>query len=440
MHVPFTKQIIFIGLLLHLVMTVSPSCAQEHANRDYEIAVAKGTLQIETGEYSEAIASLNKALEIKEDDKAATQSLGIAYSRSGDFTAAHRVLLKALEIDRTDFRTRYELGISSYKLGDSENAGRLFREVADGGAEEQLTIGAKRYLDLLSSEEAGHKKEAFTLDVLAGLQYDSNVILEPSDAAASDGKKADWRAIAMVNAAYPLIKMERTTAEAGYRFYQSVHNSIQGFNVQQHNLGLGAKIVVADDVRAGLNYQYSYSLVGGDRYSIIHQIMPLVSLDLSSYQTAELAYTHESKKFFDNSDFIGNTDRSGNNNAVGLTYRHELGKDLGVSAGYAYDKDFTSASNWSYTGHKGSAGAHAVFSGFTFFAGLSYTARNYGDTFPGFTDKRNDRVQEYSLNIVREISRRMRIDLSELYVKNQSTLSPYDYSRNIVGLSVVVTL
>ena len=49
-------------------------------------------------------------------------------------------------------------------------------------------------------------------------------------------------------------------------------------------------------------------------------------------------------------------------------------------------------------------------------------------------------MQEYSLNVVREISRRMRIDLSELYMKNQSTLSPYDYSRNIVGLSVVVTL
>jgi len=440
MQMPFTKQIIFIGLLLHLVMTVSPSFAQEHANRDYEMAVTKGTLQIETGEYSEAITSLTKALEIKAADKAATQSLGIAYSRSGDFTAARRVLLKALEIDSTDFRTRYELGIASYKLGDSENAGRLFREVADGGAEEQLTIGAKRHLDLLLSEEVRNKKEAFILDVLAGLQYDSNVILEPSDAAASHEKKADWRAIAMVNAAYPLIKMERVIAEAGYRFYQSVHNNIQGFNVQQHNLGLGTKIVATDEVLAGLKYQYSYTLVGGDRYSSIHQIMPSVSLNLSSYQTAELAYTYESKKFFDNSDFIGNTDRSGNNNAVGLTYRHELGKDLGVSAGYTYDKDFTSASNWSYTGHKGSAGAHAAFSGFTFFAGLSYHARNYGDTFPGFTDKRHDRVQEYSFNIVREISRRIRIDLSEQYVKNRSTLAPYDYTRNIVGLSVVVTL
>lgn len=440
MHALFTKQAILIGLILHLVMTVSPSFAQEHPNKDYETAVAKGTLQIETGEYGEAIASFKKALKIKTADKAATQSLGIVYSRSGDFTAARSVLQKALEINKTDFRTRYELGIASYKLGDSERAKNLFAEVADGGADEQLMVAAKRYLDLLSSADAGLKGWAFTLDVLAGLQYDSNVMLEPSDAAALDGKKADWRAIAQVNAAYPLIKRDGAAAEAGYRFYQSVHNSIHGFNVQQHNLGLGAKIDAADDVQADLNYQYSYSLVGSDRYSGIHQIKPSVSLNLSPYQTAELAYTYESKKFFDTSDFIGNTDRNGYNNAVGLNYRHEFGKDLGVSAGYAHDKDSTSASYWSYTGHKGSAGAHATFSGFTLVAGLSYYARNYGYTFPGFADRRSDRVQEYSLSIARQITGHVSIDLSALAVKNRSNLAPYDYTRNIGGIFVVVTL
>jgi tetratricopeptide (TPR) repeat protein len=440
MHAQFTKQILILGLLMSLVMFVSPSFAQDHTNRDYETAIAKGTLQIETGEYRDAIASLNKALAIKAADKAATQSLGIAYSRSGDYIAARRVLLKALEIDKTDLRTRYELGIANYKLGDLQGAGRLFHEVADGGAEEDLTIGAKRYLDLLSSEDAGYKREAFTLDALSGLQYDSNVILEPSDAAASDGKKADWRAIAMVNAAYPFFKRERAAAEAEYRFYQSVHNNLHSFDVQQHNLGIGAKFEAADDVRTGLNYQFSYSLVGRNRYSNIHRIMPSVSLALSTYQAAELAYTYESKKFYENSDFIGNSDRTGYNNAFGLTYRHELGRDLGISAGYTYDKDFASASYWSYTGHKGSAGAHAVFAGFTFFAELSYAARNYEDTFPGFTDTRIDHVQEYSLNIVRDVSRRIRIDLSEQYVKNRSTLAPYDYTRNITGLFVVVSL
>jgi len=436
----FTNKIILVGLLLHLIVTASPSFAQEHANRDYETAVARGTFSIETGEYREAISYLKKALKVKALDKAATQALGIAYLRSGDFTAARTVLIKALEIDKTDLRTRYELAIAEYKLGDSDRAKSLFAEVADGGAEEQLTIAAKRYLDLLSSAETGQKGGAFTLDVLAGLQHDSNVILEPSNPGIIGDKKADWRAVATVNAAYPFVKTERIAAGAGYHFYQSVHKSLHRFNVQQHNLDLGAKMAAADAVQAGLNYQYSYTLAGGDRYSGIHQIRPSVSLNLSSYQTAELAYTYESKKFFDNSDFSGNSDRTGNNNAVGLNYRHELGKDLGVSAGYAYDKDSTSASYWSYKGQKGSAGAHATFSGFTFFAELSYYARNYDDTFPGFTDTRSDRVQEYSLSIVRQITGNINIDLSALTVKNRSNLAPYDYTRNILGLFVVVSL
>jgi hypothetical protein len=302
-----------------------------------------------------------------------------------------------------------------------------------------LTTAAQRQLDLLSSRETGQK--AFILDVIAGLQHDSNVLLEPSDAAAAPaGKKSDWRALAMVNAAYPFVKKQNVIAEAGYRFYQSVHKSLHRFNVQQHNLSLGATMQATDDLRAGVAYQYSHSFVGGDRYSGIHQIMPSATLALSPSQTMEFTYAFESKKYFNNSDFLENSDRNGNNNALGLIYRHEFGRDLGVSAGYAYDTDDTSAAYWSYEGHKGSAGAHATLSGFTFLAGLSYYARDYDDLFPGFTEKRNDRVQEYSFSVVREITRRVTIDLSEQYVKNESTLAPYDYSRNIVGLFVVVTL
>ena len=214
-------------MLIMCAVSAPRSYALVETEKGYETALTKGTFQIETGEYSEAIENLKKALEFKPDDKAATQSLGIAYSRSGDFQTAKEVLQKALDIDKTDLRTRYELGVAAYRLGDTEAAGRFFTEVAAGDVEDPLTKAAKQYLELLQSASAPGKAGAFTLDVFAGLQYDSNVILEPSSPVATEGKNADWRAVATANASYPFFKSETASADAGYLFYQSLHQSLR---------------------------------------------------------------------------------------------------------------------------------------------------------------------------------------------------------------------
>jgi tetratricopeptide (TPR) repeat protein len=430
-------------LILALAAVFAPlSHALEETEKGYETALTKGTFQVDTGDYGEAITNLKKALEFKPGDKTATQTLGIAYSRSGNFQSAKEYLEKALALDKTDARTRYELGVATYKLGETEAASGYFTEVAAGDVEDQLTKAAKQYLDLLRSARAPEKARAFTVNVLAGLQYDSNVILEPSTLPTTtlEEKKSDWRAVATVNASYPFFKSEAASAEAGYLFYKSLHRDLHRFDVQQHNLSLGGQVEVTDDVRAGLRYRYSYSLVGGSRYSTIHQVVPTLSFKMSSSQSGELFYARESKKFYDNTDFPQNSDRNGSNDAVGAAYKVALGRDLGASVSYAYDKDSTSASWWAYKGQKAAVGLNADLSGLKAFLGFTWYDQRYNDPFPGFSGSRHDQSQEYSLNLVRELTRRVSLVASELYVKNRSNLEPFDYNRNIVGLFVDVTL
>ena len=210
--------------------------------------------------------------------------------------------------------------------------------------------------------------------------------------------------------------------------------------MQQRDPNLGGQIEVTDDIQAGLRYRYSYSLVGGSRYSIVHQVVPTLTLKMSSSQSGNIYYAWESKKFYDTTDFPLNSDRNGSNNAAGATYRVDFNKGLGATVSYAYDRDSTSATWWSYKGQKLIVGLNTEFSGLKAIFGLSYYDKRYDDIFPGFTDKRHDQVQEYSVNLVREITRRVSVVASELYVKNRSNLDPFDYTRNIVGLFVDVTL
>jgi hypothetical protein len=409
---------------------------ETHTERDYETAMTRGSFQYETGDYFNAAQSFKQALSIKPSNKDALLWLGMVYSRSGDLENARTTLSTVLKLDKTDRRALYELALVQYKMKAMDDAGRNFTQVVSSGVEDELTADARRYLDIL----AARRKGPFTLAVLAGLQHDSNVILEPSNPAVSGAKQADWRGIASLNAAYAFVKQERTTAEVVYSFYQSAHHNITEFNVQQHSLGADGRYSFSDAVRGGLAYRYYYAIVDRDRYSGTHQIVPTLSFTVTPNQSADLSYVYEDRTFFDTVDFPQNSDRDGTNNSVALTYRVAVSGTLGASAGLAYDKDSTTAAWWSGDGRKLFGGLAGAVAGIKASLDLSFYHKEYSAVFPGYADIRSDRVQEASLHLMKEVGKRISIDISDQYTRNSSNLGPFDYRRNITGLFAVMTL
>ena len=431
------KRFTALVLLFLLLPCVVP--AQEQKEKDYETALTLGTFQLETGEYANAIANFKHALAIKPADKAALVSLGIAYSRSGDMPNARGILQQALVVDPADPRTQYELGIVLFKLGDAEGAKGKFTDVSNGPADKTLKASASEYLDMIASG-AGPEKKRYSLNVMAGAQHDSNVILDPDNPVVPGLKKADWRFITTLGGAYKFIDKEKTTADAGYSFYQGLNDTLTDFNVQQHTLTLSGRYNATEKSRFGLRYQYLYSLVGGDKYSAVHQIKPSADFSFTKDTVTEFFYSYENKKFYDAALFPTNTDRNGNNNAVGLIHTVVLSKQSAVTAGYAYDRDSTDTDFWDYTGNKG----FLSFQSKGFDTGISLSAssydKKYGGVPPGFTEKRHDSTREYSAALNRRITSSFSLNLSDLYVQNRSNLSLYEYRRNIVTLTAVMHL
>jgi len=442
MRIPGSMQIVVAAVTaLFLVSSASPSfSSQDHMNRDYEIAAAKGSYALETGDFPSAATFFKNALEVKPGDRAATIGLATAYSRAGNFPDAKGILLQALASDPSDARVSYELGIVMYKLGEPKEAKDFFAAVIEGRADDTLKSAARRYLDIIAGKALDEKK-GLSIGLMGGLQYDSNVILEPDNPSTTrPERKSDWRAVLSLDGRYRFLKTEKTTADAGYQFYQSVHRVLHGFNIQQHSLKLAAAYDLSSTVKAGVKYTFSYALAGGSRFSVVNETVPFVTVSFTPASLTEFHFICDQTRYMNSALFPLNAQQSGTGRTGGFLHTMRFGASSSANIGYDYVAEEANERFWSYRGNKGQVGLQIRRGPYTAVLSASYYDRKYRDLFAGYTDRRHDGVREYSLDVSRNIAKDLDISLSGLHAIDDSNLPIYVYTRNILGLFVVTKL
>jgi len=425
--------IFFLGILL----LSAPSSARENEIKEFETALAKATLSVENSDYAGAVGLFKQALAVKPGSKEATLGLGIAYSRLGKLPDARTSLQKALSLDPGDARTRYELGVVMYKLGAAEEARDFFTAAAEKTSDETLKTAARNYLTLIAG--GGQEGKKFSLGLSAGLQYDSNVILEPDNpVAATPSRKSDLRAVLTFDGAYRFYKSNTTTADGGYSFYQSVHQRVHDFNVQQHALKLAAVRNLSSTAQTGLKYSFTYSLAGGRRFSETHETIPFVTFQLLPNSLTEFHFIFDNNRYHNTGVFPANAGQSGADRAAGFIHTLRLGAATTLSIGYDFNVNDANERYWSYKGNKGGLGVQGNLGGYTATLGMSYFDQEYRGIGPAA--KRHDGIQEYSAGIARNIGKDLSLTLNDLYTVRDSNYAPYEYTRNIVGFFVVTRL
>jgi hypothetical protein len=417
------------------LLAVMPArAADTNVERDFEIALTKGQYAIELQDFASAIGHLKKALELKPKDQAARVSLGVAYSRSGDQAAARDMLQQAVAADGSDGRARYELALVLAKLGQTEEAKAQMAQAAKSG-DPEVSAAAKEYL-----EGTGGEKPRLTVKLAGGVQYDSNVILEPDAAVIPGVKNADWRALLTLNGDYAFFRSGQADASAGYVFYQTMHSDLTDYNVQQHTGRVRGRYDLTKTVSADLEYDFQYTFVGGDHYSTVNWFGLRVPATLTAESLTELHAAYELKRFFDTPVFTGQTARNGTNSALGVSHTIMLGKNAGVAFDYTYDAESADAAYWSYAGNKVAANGLVERGAYKAFVSLSYYNRKYEAAPPGATEKRHDGVQEYAAGVSWKAGNSWSLTLSDDYTINDSNLPQYQYTRNIVSLIAEIRL
>jgi len=90
--------------------------------------VVLGYLLLEKGEPQQAMASFEKALQLRPRSSDAKTGKGILLAQQGDLKGAEATLLDALKLNPDPARTYYELGILYQQLGDTQQAVDFFKQ------------------------------------------------------------------------------------------------------------------------------------------------------------------------------------------------------------------------------------------------------------------------------------------------------------------------
>lgn len=405
-----------------------------HASESsYEKHIARGIAALEAGTYGEAAAQFRAALAENPDDGKAALYLGIALSRSGD-AGAESQLRKALRLKPDDPRTNLELGIHYFSRSMYDEADDYFENTARLAPGTALADKAGEYRQAISKGIRGRR---WALNMTAGMQYDSNVVLNPSGGPLPQeiSGKADWRAVVRAGGRYAFLKTASIEGYAGYNLYQSLHSRLSDFNISRHlfDIGMGYRGSPVVDLKAV--YEFEYIFVGGDGYDSSHTLAPSLVIHEGKDFVTEIEYRLRRNRFMNPGIFIDNSDRTGTNNLMGIAQVVPLGGSAVLRVGYSHDVDSTRQQFWDYRGDKIAAALRLLLGGMLHadFGG-EYYSRNYKGTQPGGAEKRRDRTFTASVSLTKRLSERFSLTVGQLYSKNSSNLAAFDYNRSITSV------
>lgn len=407
----------------------------------FEFSMTKGILSIDQQKYTDAVNYFKTALKEKPNDPSANLYLGIALNNSGKEREGEKYLKKALKLDPLSPRTNLELGILYYKRGLFYEARDFFETVQNVAKGTDLSEMAEDYIKKIKEGKVTVKD--WSLTFTGGVQYDSNVVLDPGVGPLPEGisRKSDWRGIIFIEGKFTPHLTDKITIGPTYSFYQSLHTELDDFNVQQHLPGLLLNISLDKNIMLKTSYTYEYTTVGNDEYLSAHSISPTVTIAEGNGFFTVLRYQYQNKDFRDSDLFVNNSERDGFNHLAGITQYFPLTRMGILGVGYTYDHDSTDEDYWSYNGHAGNVNARLDM-GKSWMLDLygQYYRKDYKADYPGTSTSREDKMITFSTNLTKTFASKFDITVGWMYVNNDSNIDIFEYERNITTLTLRMSL
>ncbi|MHB8881763.1 MAG: hypothetical protein ACYC69_09705 [Thermodesulfovibrionales bacterium] len=400
---------------------------------DYEKHIAKGIASSEQNNFTAAADEFNAALRESPGDRTATLYLGIVLSRSGSNDAGP-LLRKALSMKPDDPRTNLELGIFYFNKAVYEEATDYFENTIRLAPGTDYAAKAGEYLKSAKGDAA---TKPLMASILAGVQYDSNVVLNPDDGFLPQGisRQSDWRTVINVKGRYNFVNEQSGSMYAGYGFYQNLHRKLSDYNVNQQLFELGGAYRLSRALALGGSYTYEYIFAGGEAYGAAHSLSPSLKISEGPGLATIVEYRYRKNHYMNDELFRDNADRSGTNHTVGILQEIKLGGAVRLRVAYAHDTDSTRKDFWDYRGDKGK-----IDIGFTLPQKLllNLNGEYYKKQYKGFDPlagvKRSDKTYTASVSLTKPLSDRFSVTVGELYIRNKSNVEFFDYKRSITSV------
>jgi hypothetical protein len=280
-------------------------------------------------------------------------------------------------------------------------------------------------------------KKPWWVRLKVGLQYDDNVVMTSKGAPLPPDvpKKDDSRLIANLNAKYMFSKSQRFEAAVTYSLFQSLHNDLDDFDITQNMAELWGKYSISPDIDLKATYTYHHMLLGGDTFDDAHMIGPRLIIREGEGLITHIDYNFRSTDYNDVSIYAYNSERTGENDQVGITQYFIMPTPAMLRIGYSHDEEKTRQDYLDSSGDKMMLGLSIMPSeGFLLDIYWEYNKRDYDEVSPYTSVKRSDTTSVMTFTATKYITDRYNLNLRIYYMQNNSNIAEFDVTRFVPGL------
>jgi len=391
-----------------------------------------------SGKFGEAIPWLEQAQRSPTVDAEASLHLGIAQLRLGKVDEARRNLERAAQKDRElALPARYYQGVAAYQARDLPAAEQHFNYVSGVSPDSEMGREAQAFLKKIAEGAAAPVTKRFQLHGAVAFEYDSNVVLAPSDEALKDlqgiSDQSDGRVTLAAGAMGIPWRGDRAQLALGYDFFQSLHFDLTEFNLQDHRLPV-LLTAATGPVKVGVLGQYDYYLL--ETHSFLQQILaePWVTIPEGDFGRTDIYYRFRWR------DFRGTYDiRNALNYAPGVRQFFFLGSPQRyVSLGYRYDKedprrDRPENQAFAYDGNQVDVGAGIIL---PCEVGLEFNYAYRYEDYAAESDGRRDNEHRVVFVARRWLNDYVGVSAGYFGTINDSNKDDFNYDRHIGSIAL----
>jgi len=422
------------GLMLSMLATVGA------ASERSQILVAKGELAYHRGQPEDARALMEQAIAADPEDATAHLALGQILLALDDRDGAAGAFERAstLRPDLAEARRGLERARSAAPLTSTE-AERLTGTVGEIGR-------------LASVRRDAAKRWGLTFT--AGLQYDSNVTLEPHNKTAQTtkdrkgqpffGSKDDGAFILSGGGHFDVVDRPDLLFRLEYDLYQTLHMNLQDYDFRSQRIQGTVSYALRPEIWVGVQGGYNHYNLGPHSYLGEPFVMPFVSLLEGSWGLTQINYRHGDSTYFSGGF---NDLRDGPTESAGVRQDLFFTGQRYVSGGY----QFTSEDPTRSIGNDWVLAANELFIGggmplwLGAYADLQYLYRNddYAKSNslanPQFSKTRQDDGHYFYASISRPIVPHVSVAIVYYGTINDSNVQLFEYQRHVVATVLQVT-
>jgi Flp pilus assembly protein TadD len=407
-------------------------------------------------QYRDALASLAQAEKALPNEALVYYYKGLSHFRLAEYEQMQPQLARALALG-PDLATsaHYYSALGYYQQGVLEEAKAEFEAAQTLDPQSEFGKSSGQYLEQIKTGVPPGKRKRWDLTFSVSAQFDDNVVLLPSGTSPPAGatgisQRSDYFTAFFLRGEGRAIERGSLSAGAVYTFYQSLHRTLSGFDVESHTPTLFAQYT-AGPVQARLQYMLDYVQVGRSPYLVAHSFAPLITVTEAPNLFTQFQLRYQNQDF-QHGRFLFNSQRDARNWLIGATQYWYFAKNTAhVRGGYTYDRNVTgagkvllatqaTAADWEYDGHRFQIGtALPPVYKTTLDVAFDHYLQQYtsANSFsPNGAVFRRDKVYNYYVTMTRPLTDHFAVSFQYVHTYEDSNVAAFNFRRNIFGLAL----